>query len=82
MGWGKITVTQYGFIDGGICISIKFNPFIEECKSKTANGCIFLRGIISGITSEIHEEEIQFSNPQCQKTDDKTCLLHLRATMR
>jgi predicted hydrocarbon binding protein len=78
MGWGKITLTQYSFIDGGVSISIKFNPFTEECKSKTKTSCIFLRGLISGITSEILEEDMQFSNPICQVTEDETCLLHLR----
>jgi predicted hydrocarbon binding protein len=82
MGWGKITVAQYGFVDGEINIKIKFNPFTQECRSETKTSCTFLKGLISGIASEILEEDMQFSDPICQVTKDETCLLHLRASMK
>jgi predicted hydrocarbon binding protein len=82
MGWGKISLTQYNITDGGINIKIKFNPFTKECKEKTNASCTFLRGLIGGITSEILEQDMQFSDPICQATDDETCLLQLKATMR
>jgi len=82
MGWGKITLTQYGFTEGGMSIKIKFNPFNEECRSKTNSSCTFLRGLISGITSEVLEQDMQFSDPICQATEDETCQLQLKATMK
>jgi predicted hydrocarbon binding protein len=82
MGWGKITLTNYSFDNGGISIKIKFNPFTEECDSKINTSCTFLRGLISGITSEILEQDMQFSTPICQAIKEDTCLLNLSATMR
>lgn len=82
MGWGKITLTQYSFTEGGISIKIKFNPFTDECNSKTNSSCTFLRGLISGLTSEILEQDMQFCNPICQATGQETCQLQLKATMK
>ena len=77
LGWGRISVDKLTTQDKGVKIDVSFNSLIQECGAETKGGCVFLQGLLSGIASEVMEEEMDPGVPRCERTPEGTCSLHL-----
>jgi hypothetical protein len=75
MGWGKISVSEYDPVDGIVNINVKANPFSDKCGTKETYGCFFLHGYMTGLVSEVMEEEMEYGVPRCLDVEKGSCFL-------
>ena len=80
MGWGRFTLNDLDPVSGEISINIEHNPFRDKCGSHKNGGCHYLQGYVAGVASEILEDEIEYREGRCNKTEDSRCTLRLKKT--